>query len=120
MSGHVKHKSDIELLCRFARGEKDACDEITLWIRKTVYYKIPDLQPDDAHDIIQQTLTNLWQYTTRQNFELKQTAHALTVRIALARCVDFFRQKRYFQQLSDSIPCSADTPEEKATCIFYN
>ncbi|MBT4291119.1 sigma-70 family RNA polymerase sigma factor [bacterium] len=117
MTNKVTRNNDIALLERFRSGEKDACDQIALWVRKAIFFKIPDLQPDDIHDIVQLSLTNLWQYVSKPDFQLQQTAHSLVVRITLARCVDYFRQKRYFQELPESIPCAGQSPEEKVICI---
>jgi len=108
--------TDSRLLQGFCAGENDACDTVGKWARGAIRHRIPGIQPDDEHDITQQTILKIWLYVTKPDFELRSSFHALVTRIALARCIDFIRAREFHKEINDLIPGDEENAEAD---LFY-
>ncbi len=71
------------------------------------------IPPGERDDLIQDTLTSLLVASGRDGFKLNRSFRGFVRKIALARCIDWIRQRRIILPIRDDWPEAKDDPLEQ-------
>ena len=99
-----------ELLRKFLSGDAAVTRQVERWAGEIIHFKGYGVRDDAREDIIQETLANLWQAASRDDFALRVGLRAFVRRVAMARCIDHLRRSRPMVELTESTADHAPGP----------
>ena len=97
-------------LAAFLRGDADETRAVERILEEVVRARGFGLDPSEQEDLRQEALTQLWVACAREGFALTSSLGALARRIATARCIDYFRRRRWQVELDEALPADTADP----------
>ena len=103
---------DDRLLRRLVAGDASACRTIERWAWEMLLFQRFALRPEEREDVVQETITRVWQEVTRPGFRLRRGLKPFVYRVAASRAIDCLRRRRPTVEVDESLVDPRPNPYE--------
>ena len=100
------------LLRRFLLGEIKMVAQVEAMISRVVRYRGYFIPTQDRQDVVQEAMLKLYEALGRPDFAFTRSFRAFVESMAHRRCVDWMRQQRPKEQLPETLPDRAASPDQ--------